>query len=127
MPILAAAAGVVVETRNDVICQGCRLGYGNHVKLDHGNGFVTVYGHLRYPSVTVRVGERVGQGQVLGFMGSTGHSTGIHVHFEIRYLNQGTEQANVLDPLRVDGTPLSQYRVGTVSHPRYYPSSQTLP
>jgi len=127
VPILAAAAGVVVATRNDVICRGCHLGYGNYVKLDHGNGFLTVYGHLRYPSVTVRMGERVRQGQVLGFMGTTGHSTGIHVHFEIRYLDEGAKQAAVLEGVLVDGTPLSQYKVGTVSHPRYYHSSQTLP
>lgn len=127
VPILAAADGVVVATRNDVICRGCHLGYGNYVKLDHGNGFLTVYGHMRYPSVTVRVGERVHQGQVLGFMGTTGHSTGIHVHFEVRYLDEGAKQAAVLEGVLVDGTPLSQYKVGTVSHPRYYHSSQTLP
>lgn len=127
VPILAAADGVVIEVRNNVICQGCEFGYGNYVRLDHGDGFTITYGHLRYPSVTVSVGERVRQGQVLGFMGSTGHSTGIHVHFEIRYLNEGSKQAAILNQVLLEGVPLSAYKVGTVSRPKYYASSQVLP
>lgn len=127
VPVLAAADGTVVAVRNSVICQGCDFGYGNYVKLDHGGGFTTIYGHLRYPSVTVRLGERVRQGTVLGFMGSTGHSTGIHVHFEIRYLDQGAAQAAVLSQVLLEDLPLSAYKVGTVEHPRYYRSSQRWP
>lgn len=127
VPVLAAAAGVVIEARNNVICQGCQFGYGNYVRLDHGAGFTTIYGHLRYPSVTVRVGERVWQGQVLGFMGSTGHSTGIHLHFEIRYLNEGSKQAMILNQVLLEGVLLSAYKVGTVNRPKYYSSSQVLP
>jgi len=127
VPVLAAAAGTVVEVRNSVICQGCDFGYGNYVKLDHGGGFTTTYGHLRYPSATVRLGERVRQGQVLGFMGNTGHSTGIHLHFEVRYRDQGAAQAAVLDRVRMEGLPLGQYKVGTVSDPRYYRSTQQMP
>ena len=127
MPILAAADGVVVEARNSIICQGCKFGYGNYVKLDHGGGFTAIYGHLRYPSVTVRVGQHVEQGQVLGFMGNTGHSTGIHLHFEIRYLDEGIERADVLSGLRLDSLSLSQYQVGSVSQPKYYRSSQRVP
>ncbi len=127
VPVLAAAGGTVVEVRNSVICQGCEFGYGNYVKLDHGNGFTTTYGHLRYPSVTVRLGERVRQGQVLGFMGNTGHSTGIHLHFEVRYRDQGAPQSAVLNRVLMEGIPLSQYKVGTVSAPRYYRSTQEMP
>lgn len=127
VPILAAADGVVVEVRNSIICQGCKFGYGNYVKLDHGGGFIAIYGHLRYPSASVRVGQKVSQGQVLGFMGSTGHSTGIHLHFEIRYLDEGAERADVLRDLLLDGLPFSQYQVGSVSKPKYYRSSQRVP
>lgn len=58
-------------------------GYGNHIIIDHGNGYQTLYGHLS--SLDVSVGQYVSQGQRLGTMGSTGWSTGPHLHFEIRY------------------------------------------
>ncbi len=127
VPVLAAADGVVTEIRNTVICQACEFGYGNFVRVDHGNGFTAVYAHLRYPSVSVDPGDKVRQGQVLGFMGNTGHSTGIHLHFEIRYLNEGIKQADVLNGVMMDGLSLSRYKVGTVSRPKYYTSSQKGP
>jgi len=69
--------------------------YGLYVEIDHGNGFHTVYGHMS--AVTVRAGEAVGPGGEVGLMGSTGRSTGPHLHFEIRY--RGTPQ-NPLDFLQ---------------------------
>lgn len=57
-------------------------GYGRRVMIDHGNGFVTLYAHLS--SVQVTPGQFVNKGDVLGQMGSTGRSTGVHLHFEIR-------------------------------------------
>lgn len=59
-----------------------RGGYGCHVIVDHGGGYQTLYGHLS--RIAVGVGSQVDQGQVLGTMGSTGRSTGTHLHFEVR-------------------------------------------
>ena len=60
-------------------------GYGNFVVIDHGNGYTTLYEHL--DKVHVSCGENVLQGQGIGLAGTTGNSTGAHLHFEIRYLN----------------------------------------
>lgn len=74
--IMAADNGVVVYTGFD------RYGYGNHVIIDHGVGLSTLYGHMI--EYYVKVGDRVSRGQVIGRMGSTGRSTGTHLHFETR-------------------------------------------
>jgi LysM repeat protein len=76
--ILAAADGEVIISKNS----GYNGGYGSYIVIKHGNGTQTLYGHLS--ATLVGVGERVTQGQVIGKMGSTGKSTGVHVHFEIR-------------------------------------------
>ena len=73
--IWAAAAGTV-------ILAGRNGGYGNCVIVNHGNGYTTVYGHM--DSIAVSAGQSVSMGQVLGYVGSTGNSTGPHLHFEIR-------------------------------------------
>jgi murein DD-endopeptidase MepM/ murein hydrolase activator NlpD len=57
-------------------------GYGNLVELDHGRGITTRYGHLS--KITAEPGSRVARGQVIGYMGSTGRSTGSHLHYEVR-------------------------------------------
>jgi murein DD-endopeptidase MepM/ murein hydrolase activator NlpD len=59
-------------------------GYGNYVIIDHGNGYTTLYGHMLNNSMVVKAGDRVRQGQKLGVMGSTGRSTGTHLHFEVK-------------------------------------------
>ena len=74
-PVVAAASGTVIVA-------GWLGGYGNLVVIDHGNGIATAYGHNT--SVTVGVGQSVAQGQLISYSGSTGHSTGPHVHFEVR-------------------------------------------
>ena len=75
-PIVATAAGTVTFAG---YTEG---GYGNLVEIDHGNGFVTRYGHNS--AVLVTPGMTVKQGQVIAVMGSTGKSTGAHVHYEVR-------------------------------------------
>ncbi|HUD19839.1 MAG TPA: M23 family metallopeptidase [Patescibacteria group bacterium] len=77
--IMAADDGVVVYTGYQ------RFGYGNHVIISHGGNFSTLYGHMT--EYYVKVGDRVAKGQVIGKMGSTGRSTGPHLHFETRINN----------------------------------------
>jgi murein DD-endopeptidase MepM/ murein hydrolase activator NlpD len=75
-PIVATADGVVVESGWN------SGGYGNLVEIDHGNGIHTLYGHNS--QLAVSVGTAVKKGQVISYMGSTGFSTGPHVHYEVR-------------------------------------------
>ena len=72
--VMAVATGVVTWA-------GEHMGYGNLVEITHGNGYVTRYGHNS--KVLVKAGDTVQKGQVLALVGSTGHSTGPHVHFEV--------------------------------------------
>lgn len=114
-PVAASAAGTVLMA-------SYYSGYGNAVIVDHGDGITTLYGHLNGFMVTP--GQRVNQGQTIGVVGSTGHSTGSHLHFEIRvagapvdplpYLPGGTMYLmtpdaplpTVTDPGLVDPAPL---------------------
>jgi murein DD-endopeptidase MepM/ murein hydrolase activator NlpD len=73
--VYAARDGVVVETGNNRV-------YGNFVRLDHGDGYETVYGHLS--AILISLHQEVQSGMILGRVGSTGMSTGPHLHFEIR-------------------------------------------
>jgi murein DD-endopeptidase MepM/ murein hydrolase activator NlpD len=84
-PIYAAAAGTVIYA-------GWEGGYGNLTVIDHGNGLATAYGHQS--QLAVSSGQKVSRGQLIGYVGSTGHSTGPHLHFEVRV--NGTPN----DPLR---------------------------
>ncbi len=75
-PIYAAKGGVVEEAG------WTRVGYGYYVKLNHGGGVETLYGHMS--RISVRRGQRVKQGSLLGYVGRTGFATGPHLHFEVR-------------------------------------------
>ncbi|HSM84070.1 MAG TPA: M23 family metallopeptidase [Nodosilinea sp.] len=85
-PIVATADGVVVNAEYNG-------GYGNHVKIDHGYSYETLYAHLS--EVAVEIGDRVERGDVVGYLGSTGRSSGPHLHYSI-------------------------YRNGQAVNPRYY-------
>ena len=77
--------GVAASDGGTVVVSGWpdNYGFGNRVVLDHGNGYKTTYAHLS--NIYVTVGQTVSRGQILGQMGSTGRSTGTHLHLEIRY------------------------------------------
>jgi murein DD-endopeptidase MepM/ murein hydrolase activator NlpD len=85
-PILATAEGVVVKAENSG-------GYGNHVILDHGYSYETLYAHMS--NIAVKLGDRVQRGDVVGYLGNTGRSSGPHLHYSI-------------------------YRNGQAVNPRYY-------
>jgi murein DD-endopeptidase MepM/ murein hydrolase activator NlpD len=84
-PILAAASGVVTGA-------GWHEGYGNLIKLEHLDGSITLYGHIN--RILVTHGQQVKQGEQIAEMGSTGRSTGSHLHFEIHLRNE-----QIVDPL----------------------------
>ena len=77
-PIYASAAGAVITARSS----GWNSGYGKYVAIAHGNGTQTLYAHMS--TVQINSGTTVFQGQQIGLVGSTGKSTGCHIHFEIR-------------------------------------------
>jgi murein DD-endopeptidase MepM/ murein hydrolase activator NlpD len=71
-------------------------GYGNYVVINHGNGYSTLYAHMLNNSVVVQAGQVVKQGQKLGIMGSTGRSTGTHLHFEVKGPNGNMDPLSAL-------------------------------
>lgn len=94
---LAAPTGTPIYASGDGIVEkaGWVSGYGKKVELRHVNGFETGYGHMSRIAEGMSPGERVRQGQIIGYVGSTGNSTGPHLHFEIKV------NGRVVDPLSV--------------------------
>jgi murein DD-endopeptidase MepM/ murein hydrolase activator NlpD len=95
--VTAAAAGVVVGVANT------QVGYGNYVIVAHGGGIMTLYGHLL--ETDVRVGDHVVRGQRVGLEGTSGMSTGPHLHFELRVNDQVTDPMPYLPPMNGQTTP----------------------
>ena len=100
-PIYAAGDGVITHYK-------WQSGYGNKVEIQHVNGYETAYGHMSRYAEGLSAGSHVRQGQVIGYVGSTGQSTGPHLHFEIKI------NGNLVDPLSVklpkDNVLAAQYR-----------------
>jgi murein DD-endopeptidase MepM/ murein hydrolase activator NlpD len=94
-PVQAAADGIVVAAATG------RIGYGNYVIIAHGHGVETLYGHL--DALAVTIGDSVVEGQVIGFEGSTGFSTGPHLHFEVRVNGQFVDPLLYLLPRTTAG------------------------
>jgi murein DD-endopeptidase MepM/ murein hydrolase activator NlpD len=101
----AASTGTPVETVGDgtVVYAGWNGAYGNFVKIDHGQGFATAYAHLS--KIYVSKGSRVKQSDLIGAVGSTGRSTGPHLHYEM-YKNGAL--VHPLDTKTPSGTPISE-------------------
>ncbi|OGE16719.1 hypothetical protein A3F00_00700 [Candidatus Daviesbacteria bacterium RIFCSPHIGHO2_12_FULL_37_11] len=80
-----SAPGIAASDGGTVVVAGWpdNMGYGNRIVVDHGNGYRTLYAHLS--NIYVNVGQTVSRGQIIGQMGSTGRSTGTHLHFEVHY------------------------------------------
>lgn len=83
--IVATADGIVIYA-------GKKGGYGNAIIIDHGNGYKTLYGHAQ--TLLVKAGDQVKRGMLIAAMGSTGYSTGPHLHYEITFADE------VLDPVQ---------------------------
>ena len=96
--VYASAGGLVIalhdgEPDRNASRAMSRGGYGNHVKIEHANGFTTLYGYLKNGSISVNVGQHVGVGEKIGVIGSSGCSDGSHLYFELRFRNE-----TVIDP-----------------------------
>jgi murein DD-endopeptidase MepM/ murein hydrolase activator NlpD len=88
--------------------QGWGNGYGNVLEIRHRNGFVTRYGHLSRYAASVHVGSRVSIGQTVAFVGSTGLSTGPHLHFEVIVNGQQRDPRTALKTTGGDPVPASE-------------------
>ena len=112
----AAGTGTPIMAAGDarVVSAGWQGGYGNAVVLDHGRGYTTLYGHMSRTAKLKR-GQRVSQGQVIGYVGSTGMSTGPHLHYEFRIngVHRNPLQHTMPPPEPLSGAALAQFRKQT--------------
>jgi murein DD-endopeptidase MepM/ murein hydrolase activator NlpD len=97
----SAPTGTPVEAAGSgrVSYAGWKSGYGNYVEIRHSNNYTTAYGHLSRMGKGVRTGARVDQGDVIGYVGSTGISTGPHLHYEVRSMGR------LVNPLGIKSRP----------------------
>lgn len=105
-PIYAAGDGTIVE-------RGWKSGFGNYIRIRHNGTLATAYGHMSRFAPSFARGSRVRQGQVIGYVGSTGNSTGPHLHFEV--MVNGTQVnpmrvANMSSGERLSGSDLNRFR-----------------
>ncbi|MBL8630758.1 MAG: peptidoglycan DD-metalloendopeptidase family protein [Rhodospirillaceae bacterium] len=114
-PILAAGDGVI--EKREVFG-----GYGNYIRIRHGDGYATAYAHLSRFGKNVQVGRRVKQDEIIGYVGTTGSSTGPHLHYEIL---QNSRQVNPMkvkfaSSQKLEGTLAAKFREARLSTERQY-------
>src|SRR3546814_19328303 len=107
-PILAAAAGRIEFV-------GWHGGHGKYVKINHGNGLATAYAHMN--GFKVSSGQRVAQGQVIGYVGSTGMSTGPHLHYELYRNGRAIDPRSIKFTRRIQlaGRDRGAFKIGRAS------------
>ncbi len=93
-PVQASNAGTVIFVKTTYVYN---QGYGKYAIVDHGGGYTTLYGHMQ--SIAVQKGQKLRKGDVIGYVGSTGWSSGPHLHFEIRKDNKHTNPLDYLPPM----------------------------
>lgn len=93
---------VIAPARGTVTRAGWQGGYGQMIEIDHGNGLITRYGHLS--KLNVEIGDTITRGQLIGFIGSTGRSTGPHLHYELRLNDHPINPRRFLPPEPTDIT-----------------------
>jgi murein DD-endopeptidase MepM/ murein hydrolase activator NlpD len=104
-PIMAAGDGIVEKRENSST-------YGNYVRIRHGSGYATAYGHLSRFAAALKAGKRVHQGEIIGYVGATGRATGPHLHFEVLRDQQQVNPISVKFPaaMKLDGALLARFR-----------------
>lgn len=119
--IIAIKDGKVITAQNTPGCNSnginetgvCGTGYGNYIEIEHSDGTVSLYGHLHQNTIKVKVGDVVKQGQVIAKMGSSGRSTGSHLHLEIFINGVGQDALNYV--FMDNPRPVGKYNIGTIS------------
>ncbi len=108
-PVLASAAGKVIGVSKKF------TSYGHAVEIDHGNGWRSFYAHLQEDSIAVSVGQQVSPITQIGRVGSTGNSTGPHLHYEQRQVVDGR---SIIRPVILNGHAFNYDKPGTQPFPR---------
>lgn len=106
-PIYAAKNGTVTRIEKNVTAiNNCNYGYGNYIVIDHGDGSSTLYAHMKYNSIpsSISNGTQISQGEQIGQVGSTGCSTGNHLHYEVLINDSTVDPADYLDLTDASGT-----------------------
>lgn len=94
--VIYPTEGSPIACSSDGNNKSCGGGYGNYVIIQHNDGILTVYAHMYENTITVKAGDTVRAGQVIGKMGSSGSSTGMHLHFEVRENGQRKDPLNYI-------------------------------
>lgn len=110
--VIAFESGIVTKATNDV--DGAPPSEGNAVYINHGNGIETCYFHLKKGSVMVKKGDLIARGDVIGYMGNTGNSTGAHLHFGLKINGEWTDPLPYLDGTATLGFKRNSQKIKTL-------------